>query len=57
MWGSKLLRLRHGDSSTSNVVTGATGGTQGEGVTLPGASPAGTGVPASGRGWAAAAGS
>lgn len=52
MWGSKLLRLRHGDSSELSMAVA--GGSQ---VTLPGASPAGTGVLACGCDWAVAAGS
>lgn len=52
MRGSKLLRLLHGDSS--KLLTMVTGCLH---VTLPGASPAGTGVPASGCDWAGAAGS
>lgn len=52
MWGSKLLRRRHGDSSELLMVVA--GGSQ---VTLPGASPAGTGVLACGCDWAVAAGS
>lgn len=44
-WGSKLLRRRQGDSSESKSVT------------LPGESPAGTGVLACGCDWAGAAGS
>lgn len=47
--GSKLLRRRHGDSSGYVTVVAA--------VTLPGASPAGTGVLAHGCDWAVAAGS
>lgn len=52
MWGSKLLRRRHGDSSELLMVV--TGGSR---VTLPDASPAGTGVLACGCDWAVAAGS
>lgn len=52
--GSKLLRRRHGDSSEYVMVVAVTGGLH---VTLPGASPAGTGVLAHGCDWAVAAGS
>lgn len=52
MWGSKLLRRRHGDFSELLMVV-----TDGSGVTLPGASLVGTGVLACGCDWAVAAGS
>lgn len=53
MWGSKLLRRRHGDSSSEILIVVA-GGTW---LTLPGVSPAGTGVLACGCDWVVAAGS
>lgn len=52
MWGSKLLRRRHGDSS--ELVIEVTGGWH---ITLPDASPAGIGVLVCGCDWAVAAGS
>lgn len=52
MWGSKLLRLRHGDSSELVIVV--TGGWH---ITLPDASPAGIGALVCGCDWAVAAGS